>query len=281
MWWLMWLPAGLCLAIGAWLLMNQAERRWQAYRQRVDEETRHTLDASFLFIDPRRVWLAFMGLLAVLAVVFAWVVGRWWGVWPVFVALAILPRLILQQFGRRRVERFDAQLPHMILALAGALRAGSGLQPALQHLAAQSPVPLSQELGLMLRQQRLGMSLESSLDALRTRMPTESCALFVSAVGIALRTGGNLADTLESMATTLRMRQHWIGRVRALTAQGRLQSHIMLGLPVLLVIVLARLEPDAMSLLWTTWYGWFVLSALIVLDLIGMFWIRRITRIDI
>lgn len=277
-WWV-WISAWVCLAIGFWLLISHTQRRWQAYKQQLDEQTRHTLNASFLFVDPGQLWLAFFALLGALAVVLAWLAGRWWGIWPVFLVLALMPRLVLQYLERRRAQCFDAQLPDMVLVLAGALRAGSGLQQALQHLAEQSAAPLSQELGLVIRQQRLGMNLEASLAALHRRMPTESCALLVSALGVALRTGGNLADTLENMAMTLRARQHWAGRIRALTAQGRLQSHIMLGLPLLLILVLARLEPEAMSLLWRTWYGWLVLSVLAVLELAGLFWIRRVTRI--
>jgi len=165
--------------------------------------------------------------------------------------------------------------------LAGALRAGAGLQPALQHIVSQSLPPLSQEFSLMLREQRLGLGFQDALRQLHQRMPTESCGLVVSALGIAAQTGGGLADTLESIAQTLRARQHWLGRVRALTAQGRMQSHIMAGLPVCLLLVLSRLEPEAMALMWQTWYGWLVLLAICGLEGLGIVWIRRVAAIDV
>ena len=269
------------VALAVWWLFGQAERAWARYEDRMRDETRRTLDASFLFLDMAQLRPAVAGLGLALMLAVAWLAGRWWGVLPVLAGLLCAPPLILRHERRRRARRFDAQLPDLVLALAGALRAGAGVQPALRHLVAQSSPPLSQEFGLMLREQRLGLGFQDALLQLRARMPTESCGLVVSALGIAARTGGSLADTLESIAQTLRARQHWLGRVEALTAQGRMQSRIMAGLPAVLALVLSRLEPEAMALLWQTWYGWIVLAAILLLEGLGIFWIRRVAAIEV
>jgi len=269
------------VALAAWWLLGRAERAWTRYEDRVRDETRRTLDASFLFLDMAQLRPAAAGLGLVLMLAMAWLAGRWWGVLPVLAGLLCAPPLILRSVRRRRARRFDAQLPDLVQALAGALRAGAGVQPALRHLVAQSDPPLSQEFGLMLREQRLGLGFQDALLQLRARMPTESCGLVVSALGIAARTGGSLADTLESIAQTLRARQHWLGRVEALTAQGRMQSRIMAGLPVALALALSRLEPEAMALLWRTWYGWIVLAAILALEGVGILWIRRVAAIEV
>ena len=275
--------AGLTLGVAAfaWWLLLSAERAWLAYQHRMRDETRRTLDASFLFLDMAQLQPAVAGLGVLLMLVVAWLAGRWWGILPVLVGLLCSPPLILRHMRRRRAQRFDAQLPDLLQALAGALRAGAGVQPALRQLVSQSAPPLSQEFGLLLREQRLGLSFQEALQQLRTRMPTESCGLVVSALDIAARTGGSLADTLESIAGTLRARQHWLGRVEALTAQGRMQSRIMAGLPVMLALVLMRLEPEAMGLLWRTWYGWIVLMAILVLEAVGLYWIRRVAAVEV
>ena len=254
------------VALAVWWLFGQAERAWARYEDRMRDETRRTLDASFLFLDMAQLRPAVAGLGLALMLAVAWLAGRWWGVLPVLAGLLCAPPLILRHVRRRRARRFDAQLPDLVLALAGALRAGAGVQPALRHLVAQSSPPLSQEFGLMLREQRLGLGFQDALLQLRARMPTESCGLVVSALGIAARTGGSLADTLESIAQTLRARQHWLGRVEALTAQGRMQSRIMAGLP---------------AVLWQTWYGWIVLAAILLLEGLGIFWIRRVAAIEV
>jgi len=275
--------AGLALGIAglAWHLLLRIERAWMQYQDRMRDETRRTLDASFLFLDMAQLQPVVAGAALVLMLVVAWLAGRWWGIVPVLIGLLAMPPLVLRRVRRRRAQRFDAQLPDLLQALAGALRAGAGVQPALRHLVAQSAPPLSQEFGLLLREQRLGLSFQDALQQLRVRMPTESCGLIVSALAIAARTGGSLADTLENIAGTLRARQHWLGRVEALTAQGRMQSRIMAGLPVVLALVLARLEPEAMALLWQTWYGWIVLLAILVLEGLGLYWIRRVATVEI
>ena len=269
------------VALAVWWLFGQAERAWARYEDRMRDETRRTLDASFPFLDIAQLRPAVAGLVLALMLAVAWLAGRWWGVLPVLAGLLCAPPLILRHVRRRRARRFDAQLPDLVLALAGALRAGAGVQPALRHLVAQSSPPLSQEFGLMLREQRLGLGFQDALLQLRARMPTESCGLVVSALGIAARTGGSLADTLESIAQTLRARQHWLGRVEALTAPGRMQSRIMAGLPAVLAPLPRRLEPEAMALLWQTWYGWIVLAAILLLEGLGIFWIRRVAAIEV
>ncbi|WP_368641795.1 type II secretion system F family protein [Castellaniella ginsengisoli] len=265
----------------AWWLLERAQGAWMRYEDRLRDETRRTLDASFLFLDMAQLQpaAACLGLVAMLAA--AWLAGRWWGVLPVLAGLLCAPPLILRHVRLRRARRFDSQLPELVQALAGALRAGAGVQPALRHLVAQSSPPLSQEFGLLLREQRLGLSFQDALQQLHARVQTESCGLVVSALGVSARTGGGLADTLENIAGTLRARQHWLGRVEALTAQGRMQSRIMAGLPVLLALVLARLEPEAMALLWQTWYGWSVMMAVLVLEGLGILWIQRVVAIEV
>ncbi|WP_323017554.1 type II secretion system F family protein [Castellaniella sp.] len=275
------LSVGFSVALGAWLLLGRLLRYWRDYDSRLQDETRRTLDDSFLFVDAaqlRPLWWA-VGAVALLSA--GWLVGQWWGVLPVLAGLLMAPSLVLQRMRRQRARLFDAQLPELMQALAGALRAGAGLQPALQHIVTQSLPPLSQEFSLMLREQRLGLGFQDALRQLHRRMPTESCSLVVSALGIAAQTGGSLADTLERIAQTLRARQHWLGRVRALTAQGRMQSHIMAGLPVCLLLVLSRLEPEAMALLYRTWYGCLVLLAIAALEGLGIVWIRRVVDIDV
>lgn len=272
---------GVSAALGAWLLLKRLLRFWRDYDTRLQDEARRTLDASFLFVDAAQLrplwWVS--GVVILLSA--GWLVGQWWGVLPVLAGLLAAPSLILRRMHRRRAALFDAQLPELLQALAGALRAGAGLQPALQHIVSQSLPPLSQEFSLMLREQRLGLGFQDALRQLHRRMPTESCSLVVSALGIAAQTGGSLADTLERIAQTLRARQHWLGRVQALTAQGRMQSHIMAGLPVCLLLVLSRLEPEAMALLYETWYGWLILLSIVALEGLGIVWIRRVTAIDV
>jgi tight adherence protein B len=239
------------------------------------------LDEVFLFVDPRQLWganLLFCTAVAGAAYVASSSVllASAAGVLPVRA-----PHLLIAAFRRRRQARFDAQLPDTLLALGSALRAGSSLPGALRHVVEHCEAPLSQEFGLMLREQRLGLSFDAVLSNLRARMPTEAVGLIVSALRIAAQTGGNLSEALERIAGMLQARMQLQGRIRTLTAQGRLQAWIVGALAPLLALVLNTLEPDAMAPLWHTPQGWTVLAVVVLLETAGVVWIRRIVNIDI
>jgi tight adherence protein B len=167
------------------------------------------------------------------------------------------------------------------MMLSGGLRAGVGLNAAMQQLVAEAHAPLVQEFTLMLREQRLGVTLEQSLHNLARRMPTQTTVLVVSAMRIASDTGGGLAETLERTAHTIRSRLQMEGKIAALTAQGKLQAWVVSLLPLLLMLVLNRMEPEAMSYLWHTRLGWATLAGIALLESLGVYVIRRIIAIDV
>jgi len=148
-------------------------------------------------------------------------------------------------------------------------------------MVAEAPAPLSQEFTLLLREQRLGVTLEQSLNSLARRVPTQTTVLVVSAMRIATETGGSLAETLERTGQTIRSRLQMEGKIAALTAQGKLQAWVVGLLPVVLMLVLNKMEPAAMAMLWETKVGWAVLFVLALLEAMGIYVIRKIIAIDV
>lgn len=271
----------LSVSLLAWLGQRWLSARFIRYRQRFQQQARKGLAEMFLFPDPTQLWIASLAL-GLALIVLAWMLAD--SLVPASLgamALCFAPRLVLRRAQLRRLRRIDQQMPDLLLALAGALRAGVGLQAALRHAAEHTPAPLAQELGLMLRQQRMGVAFEDALQGLQLRIPTEGARLMVSALSIASKTGGQLAETLERVASTLRSRLHAEGRIRALTAQGRMQAWIMACLPAGLAGVLHWLDPQSMAALWTTPAGWGVLVLIGLLELLGLFFIRKIVNITV
>jgi tight adherence protein B len=109
----------------------------------------------------------------------------------------------------------------------------------------------------------------------------EEVALLSSALRVARETGGNLAEALERLATTLRDKLTIEGKIRALTAQGKLQGIVVGLLPIALMTVLFHMEPEAMAPLFHTWYGWATLAVIGVLEIVGALIIRKIVNIDV
>lgn len=273
--------AGCAVAIATWFALLGFSRGWVRYREVFQHETRLRLEEFFLFLNPRTLWaLNILSCVCLFALVYAFSRSLWLGGVAALVGM-FAPRVLLGRIKRRRLTRFEQQLPDFLLALASALRAGSAIQPALRHLVKNFPSPLGQEFNLLLREQRMGVSFEQALAQLYQRMPTEGMGLLMAALNIALQSGGNLAETLEGIASTLRERLHLIARVKALTSQGRMQAWVMAALPLLLLFVLNWLEPEAMALLWQSWPGRAVLALVCVLEVVGLLLIRRIVLIDV
>ncbi|NYT61214.1 type II secretion system F family protein [Alcaligenaceae bacterium] len=275
------IPVVVFATISSWLLLRVISQAYERYRNAFKKEAVLRMSEFFLFLDPAQIWLANLMLCGfILLVAYLFSDSVWLAVLASGLVL-IMPQYTLALLKRRRLQRFDEQLPDLLQALAGALRAGSGVQSALRHIVAQSPIPLAQEFGLVLREQRMGVSLEQALAGLYQRMPTEGTGLVVSSLKIAAQSGGGLAETLERIAATLRARLHLLGRVRALTSQGRMQAWVMAGLPLVLGAVLSQLDPESMQVLWQTPLGWMVMGVIAGLELVGIFFIRRIVNIQV
>lgn len=269
------------VAAFAWFMQEWLGKVYLRYQRAFTQEAKARVSEFFLFFDPAQLWLANLALCGALTLSI-YILGESGWLAAVAGALALLaPQAAIARWRHKRLARFDEQLPDMLLALAGALRAGSAVQVALRHIIAQSPVPLAQEFGLMLREQRLGVSFEQALGDLYRRVPTEGAGLLVSSLKISAQSGGNLAETLERMASTLRARLHLLARIRALTSQGQLQAWIMGSLPFALAFVLYRLDPDSMAPLWNTTLGWAVIAVVIGLEFVGLVFIRRIVNVQV
>lgn len=279
--WLAAAAAMVCAGLLAWRAQNWFAPALRRYREFYTQDASVRLSEVFLFIDPRQLWVGAVGCGVAAAVAAFTASGS--ALVAVLFALpsARLPRMVVEGLRRRRARRFEAQLPMALLMLASALRAGVAMTTGLRHVVEQSGAPLAQEFGLMLREQRLGVPWDVALDNLQVRMPADSTSLVVAAMRIAAKTGGNLAEALESIAQTLRVRLQLQAKLLALTSQGRLQAWIVGALPLLLLAVLDRLEPEIMGLLWHTPMGWGVLAIVAVLETAGVLLIRRIMRIDI
>lgn len=264
-----------------WFLQQQLWQGIVRYRRAFATLTEQGVRQFFLYLDPQMLGRLASGLALVMTVLVGAVSGSWLLTVLLIPLFLYAPYHIWRVWRHHRLRQCDQQWPDMLMGLAGALQAGSGLPAAVRYLALHTPAPLGQELSLMMREQRMGVSMGASLQALSQRVPTEATGLIVAALIIASHSGGSLGPLLEDMARMIRDRLQLQGRIHALTAQGRLQAVIMAALPLLLGIVLTWLDPQAMSPLWETSAGWLMIAFMLVLELAGVVWIRRIVAIKV
>ncbi len=239
------------------------------------------LPESFLFVDSR--WYAITLVAVVLGVAALGAsISRSGLVGSVAGGVTLLlPAALARSLRQRRRRQLLHQLPDCLDLLAASLRSGLGLLPALQHLVTHQRPPLAQELGLVIRKQRLGSTLESALEDMHRSVGGAEVALFVTAVIVVRQLGGNLSEIVARLGQTLREKQAIEDKIAALTSQGRLQARIVGLLPLALLVVMTRMDPKAMHLMYTTTQGWAALLVLVVLEIVGLLLLRRIVRVDV
>ena len=265
----------------AWFVIDVGTVTMARYRANFTERAHFQAREFFLFIDPAQLFIANLAVMA-LGGALAWLATDSLVLALItFVTLGLMPRAMYAVMRQRRLRKFDEQLPDALMMLSGALRAGVGFNAAMQQLVAEAQAPLVQEFTLVLREQRLGVTLEQSLANLARRVPTQTTVLMVSAMRIASHTGGGLAETLERTGNTIRSRLQMEGKIRALTSQGKLQAWVVGALPLVLMLVLNQMEPEGMALMWHTRLGWGVLAVIAFLEVMGIYLVRKIVSIDV
>jgi tight adherence protein B len=163
------------------------------------------------------------------------------------VAGFFFPRFYVARRQSKRLRTFENQLPDTLSLWVNALRSGYGVLQALEAIAREAPEPTSSEFRRVVMEVQLGIPMETALDHLLTRMPSDDLDLINTAVNIQREVGGNLAEVLESIGHTIRERIKLKGEIRVLTAQGRITGWIISLLPVALTIFLYMVSPGYMS----------------------------------
>lgn len=222
-----------CLTGLAVLLSDQAARgvRRERVRGRLGPRPPRPAGSGSITLDPVGQWLT-----------------RWWpllagvaaGFWILGIAGAAAGGLA--GFGARRAlrtralrahdERRDEQLADMARALAAGLRAGQSLNQGLGSVAAETPEPLGAELRRLWSTIELGTPLDEALETWASASGSEDVRLLAGVLGLHRRSGGDLPQVLDGVASTLRDRCSAAKEVRALTAQARLSGAILGTLPL-------------------------------------------------
>ena len=181
----------------------------------------------------------------------------------------------------RRGRKLSAQLPEAVEMMARSLRAGHALTSAFQLVATEMPEPVAVEFARAYEQQRLGMSVERAVREMAARAPRNGdLKIFAVSVVIQKETGGNLSEILDGIASTVRERYRFFGKLRALTAEARASAWVVSLTPLGIGAFLAVSQPGYMGPLITDPMGRSILSAGVVAWLSGALWFQRLTRFD-
>lgn len=270
----------LCAVTAAVLLASSMYRVAVLYRRSFIATLGGRLTRSFVLTNPRSLFLVSAACAVLGATCGYATLGPVAAVTAASLSLSS-PWILVRSLASRRRKRFAYQLPDGLLALASALRAGCTLSRGLELMAGRQPSPLNQEFTIVLAEYRVGRPLAESLEEMHRRVDAPELQLLNTAINVSRRVGGNLADTLESLARTLQEKAHVEAKIDALTSMGRAQGWVVGLLPIFIGLVLYQQQPERMSLLFTQWYGWIVLGVVAAMMTLAAGMIRKIVSIDV
>jgi tight adherence protein B len=192
-----------------------------------------------------------------------------------------LPRMWVGRRIGSRLNAFNKQLPDTITLLSNSLRAGSSFLQSIELVSRETPPPMGSEMGRVVREVNLGLSMEEALSNMVRRIKSDDLDLMVTAIGVQQQVGGNLAEILDTIAFTIRERVRIKGEIRTLTAQGRYSGYLVAFLPIAIMITLNFINPEFMQPLFTELIGQILLVVGGIMMSIGFFAIRKITDIKV
>jgi tight adherence protein B len=196
------------------------------------------------------------------------------------VGISCLPTLYVRRTARKRIAKFEEQFPDVIDLMARALRAGHALPTALQLVADEAPQPVGSEFRLLFDQQNFGMSLTDALKAFAARVPLLDVGFFVTAVLTQREMGGNLSEVLDNLASVIRERFKVKRQVRVVSAHGRITGLVLGCLPPAIAGLLFLISPAHIRVLVEDPIGLYMVAGGIVLQTVGVLWIRWVVNVE-
>jgi tight adherence protein B len=198
------------------------------------------------------------------------------------VVCAALPALGALAARERRSHKLSEQLPDALDMMARSLRAGHALPAAFQVVAGEMPAPISIEFARAFEEQKLGVTLERAVQGMSGRAPGNGdLKIFAVSTVVQKETGGNLAEILENIATTIRERYRFFGKLKALTAEGKASGIVLGALPIAVGVLLSALNPTYLARLFDNGRGQAILATAIASWIAGVLWIHRLTKMEI
>ncbi|MBF0311841.1 MAG: type II secretion system F family protein [Oligoflexia bacterium] len=245
---------------------------------------------EFLHIKVKEEYVVY-ALLAIAFVIPSLIAAifAFWGsfVWAAifFTLFALLgwfiPKPLINYLCQQRIDQYQTQMIDGLNLLTNGIRAGLSMPQSIALVVNEMPAPISQEFNTILQQSKIGSPLEECFENLARRIPTEDNQMFVSSVNILRETGGNLAETFDTIVGVIRERIRLQQKIQSATAQGIMQGITIFCMPFAMALIYYVSDPKSMEIMFVHPLGIALMILAVVLDLIGGFFIYKIVKIKV
>lgn len=197
---------------------------------------------------------------------------------------AFVPRFYVKRQQRQRLNRFNDQLGDMLNLMVNGLRAGYSTMQAMEAISRELPSPISDEFRRVVQEMQLGVPMETALENLLRRIPSDDLDFVVTAINVQREVGGNLSEILDSISFTIRERVRIKGEIRVMTAQVRASGTLLSIIPMALALILWFMNPDYLLSFFdgpSPLCGWAAIGLIVIMIVSGYFIMMKIADIEV
>lgn len=284
--WIAYPGVMIAAGVGAYQLYPRLEAKFLEGAFGKKDEIKKILDYLFINIEDEkldRILLAVnIGPAALIFLLFwpNWMVSLI-GAYAAWRFSSQLPYNYVKGLHEKRTKKLVAQLVDGLTIMANGIKAGLSVAQSIERVTDNLPAPIKQEFNLVLSQTRLGRTLEEALNEFAMRNPAPDIQMLVMAINILKETGGNLAETFETIVTVIRERQKVEQKIDAMTTQGRIQGMIISAAPLFVILMMYFSGFGMVDNLFNTTMGLVILTIVIGLIIIAGLVIKKIVTIRV
>lgn len=281
----LWIALGLTFLAGILIVMGGGE--WAAERMArekglYEKVIGKELYRLFLDISPQEFFLLhcliFFGAIGLSA----FMLDDWFGGVVVGSVIGIMgPRMWLQSKWKNRLNEINESVEESMIYMSNSFKANPALPDAIQDVINSMGPPITQEFSVLLKEYKLGTPLDTALINMQNRVPARNLQLAVSALLIGRTVGGNIPKILEDIASTIRESYRLERVIDTQTAQGRMQAWVMGLMPAVVIGLFYLMDPELITPLFETLWGYVILTMAAILNIIGVVFILKIVRIEV
>lgn len=191
------------------------------------------------------------------------------------------PKPLVDYFENKRKKKYQIQMVDALNLMANGLRAGLTVPQSIGMVVDELPAPVSQEFNLILQQAKIGVPLDEALENLKKRVYTEDNEMFVTSVNILRETGGNLAETFDTIVGVIRERVRLQLKIDTYVASGKFQAYTIGSMPFVMIALFGTGDPEYFPLLFGTVLGIVALAVICGMVALGMWVIFKIIDIKV
>ena len=194
-----------------------------------------------------------------------------------------IPGFYVRQQQSKRLNKFNDQLSDMINLMVNGLRAGYSTMQAMEAVSKELPSPISDEFRRVVQEMQIGIPMETALENLLRRIPSQDLDFMVTAVNVQREVGGNLAEILDTISFTIREHVKIKGEIRVLTAQVRASGTLLSLIPIILALIIWFIDPSYIMSFMDDGLlcGGILVAVVLILIGLGYFIMMRIADIEV